>query len=192
MPTSSTTLNPIEDPWLGFLRAVDQELRQPAEIHCIGGFALLLLLENARPTGDVDLIGVVPDQAANDLTRSAGRGSNLAADHKLYLQVVRVVEPPSEYRSRLLDAAPVFKRLTIKILDPYDLVLTKLERNFPRDREDVRSLSSELRLDGRILRRRFDEELRPYLAVAADRTTLTFELWMEEFFSGGPAQCRRP
>jgi hypothetical protein len=187
MPTSNATLKPIDDPWLGFLRAVDETLRQPTEIHCIGGFALLLLLENARPTGDVDFIDAVPDQAAIDLARLAGKGSKLAADHKLYLQVVRVVEPPSEYRSRLLDAAPIFKKLTIKVLDPYDLILTKLERNFPRDREDVGSLISELRLDGDILRRRFDEELEPYLAVAADRTTRTFELWMEEFFSSGSA-----
>jgi hypothetical protein len=75
------------------------------------------------------------------------------------------------------------EKLEIKILDPYDLVLTKLERNFPRDREDARALIQGLGLDADVLRGRFDVELRPHLAVAPDRTIRTFDLWMEEFFS---------
>ena len=48
--------------------------------------------------------------------------------------------------------------------------------------EDVKALILELGLDADVLRKRFDDELRPYLAVAPDRTILTLELWMDEFF----------
>jgi hypothetical protein len=183
MPTSRTPLGPIQEPWLGFLRAVDKALKRPTEIHCIGGFALQLLLQASRPTGDVDFVQSVPDEAGVHLTEVAGRNTELAVEHKLYLNFVKVTEPPSGYATRLLDATPGdLKRLEIKVLDPYDLVLTKLERNSPRDREDVKALILELGLDADVLRTRFDDELRPYLAVAPDRTIMTFELWMDEFF----------
>jgi hypothetical protein len=184
MSTKEIALKPIQDPWLGFLRAVDKTLEEPTEIHCIGGFTLQLFLEKSRPTGDVDFVDTVPNDAAINLTEIAGKNTELAADHKLYLHLVKVIEPPSDYDTRLLDATPhSFVKLKIKVLDPYDLVLTKLERNFPRDREDVKALILELGLDAAVLRKRFDDELRPYLAVAPDRTIQTFELWMDEFFS---------
>jgi len=72
MSTSGIKLTPIAGPWLEFLRAVDTTLDHPTEIHCIGGFALLLLLKEPRPTGDVDFIGVVPSQSGRDLERTGG------------------------------------------------------------------------------------------------------------------------
>jgi hypothetical protein len=184
MPTENISIKPIQEPWLAFLRAVDRMLKSPAEIHCIGGFTLQLLLEESRPTGDVDFVGTVPDGASSILTKIAGRNTEVATTHRLYLDLVTVTEPPSDYETRLLDVTPQgLEKLTIKILDPYDLVLTKLERNSPRDREDVRALIRGLGLDADVLRERFDVELRPYLAVAPDRTILTLDLWMEEFFS---------
>jgi len=184
MPTKEISLKPIQEPWLGFLRAVDEKLEDPTEIHCIGGFTLQLLLEKSRPTGDVDFVETVPSNAGTSLTELAGKNTELALEHKLYLDWVKVTEPPSDYETRLFDATPRdLKKLKIKVLDPHDLVLTKLERNSPRDREDVKALILELGLEADILRKRFDAELRPYLAVTPDRTILTLELWLEEFFS---------
>jgi len=188
MTTSKIALEPIRDPWLAFLRAVDQELATRTEIHCIGGFAVLLLLDHSRPTGDVDCIEVLPHRSAPDLDRIAGSASLLAAQHKLHLQRVSVADKPCDYAGRLLDATPAgFRNLVIKVLDPYDLILTKVQRNFPRDRQDAGSLVSELGLDGRTLRARFEEELEPYLALAPESTIRTFGFWMEEFFPGDSA-----
>ena len=50
----------IPDPWLSFLRDVDQALENTVEIHCIGAFALLVLTGAPRPTADIDFIEVVP------------------------------------------------------------------------------------------------------------------------------------
>ncbi len=184
MPIKKISLKPIEEPWLGFLRAVDRTLEELTEIHCIGGFSLQLFLEKSRPTGDIGFVEAVPHDTAATLTKIAGENTELAVEHQLYLDLVKVTEPPSDYETRLLDATPRgLKKLKIKVLDPYDLVLTKLERNSPRDREDVEALILQLQLDADVLRARFDDELRPYLAVAPDRTILTFDLWMDEFFS---------
>lgn len=180
-------LRPIGSPWSEFLRDIDGHLHERTEIHCIGGFAHQLLCENSRPTGDVDVVETIPAGAGDRLGRLAGPGSDLGLRHRLSLEWVRVVEPPAGYRERLLDATPAdFENLRVRVLDPYDLVLTKIERNSPRDREDIRSLFAELDLDPAVLRSRFETELKPFLAVAPERTILTFDLWMEELGSRLP------
>ena len=183
MPANPEATKPIRGPWLTFLRAVDQALEDSVEIHCIGGFALTVLVDRARATGDVDFIHVLPEQAAKGLLRIAGQDSPLAAEHHLHVQAVSVADSPCDYVDRLIDATPSgFRKLKIMILDPYDLVLTKAQRNFPKDRDDARLLIEGRRLDGDTLRNRFEKEVKPYLAVAADKTALTVELWLNEFF----------
>jgi hypothetical protein len=44
----------IREPWLSFLRNLDQALKETVEVHCLGGFALGVLWGLPRPTGDVD------------------------------------------------------------------------------------------------------------------------------------------
>lgn len=64
-------------------------------------------------------------------------------------------------------------------LDPYDLALTKLERNIERDRNDVRYLVRTVPFDLDLLRERYRAEHRPYLGNPK-REDLTLELWIEE------------
>lgn len=71
-----------------------------------------------------------------------------------------------------------FKYLRLLALDPYDLALSKIERNSQRDRDDVKHLARVVPFDLDILRRRFDDELRPNLAIP-DREALTLQLWLD-------------
>jgi hypothetical protein len=64
-------------------------------------------------------------------------------------------------------------------LDPYDLALTKLERNIERDRSDVRYLARTVPFDLNTLRERYTTELRSYLAHPA-REDLTLQFWIED------------
>jgi hypothetical protein len=64
-------------------------------------------------------------------------------------------------------------------LDPYDLALTKLERNIERDRSDVRYLARTVPFDSEILRETYTTELRPYLGHPA-REDLTLQFWIED------------
>jgi len=56
--------------------------------------------------------------------------------------------------------------------------LTKLERNIERDRSDVRYLAKTVPFDLDLLRKRYREELRPYLGNPK-REDLTLQLWID-------------
>jgi len=60
-----------------------------------------------------------------------------------------------------------------------DLALSKLERNGERDRDDVLCLARAGFLDARILKTRYEEELRPYLTGNVDWHDKTAQLWLE-------------
>ena len=53
-----------------------------------------------RPTGDIDVIEVIPNEATAGLTTIAERGSS-RREHKLYLQIVTVASLPYSYEDRL-------------------------------------------------------------------------------------------
>jgi hypothetical protein len=172
----------ITDPWLSFLREVDRALERSVVAHCLGGFVLAALWELPRPTGDVDFIEVEPPDAANDLLDIAGDGSKLASRYKLHFHRVTVAEFPEDYASRLTDITPKgFGRLRLMALEIHDLVLAKLGRNSPRDRSDVEFLVRKGALDRRVLKERFEAELRPYVLDEA-RGRMILDLWLDEFF----------
>jgi Nucleotidyltransferase of unknown function (DUF6036) len=86
---------------------------------------------------------------------------------------------PDNYEARLTEIfAGSFTHLRLFALDPYDLALSKLERNAPRDREDFKHLARTIPLDLNILQERYRIELRPYLGNP-DREDLTLKLWTE-------------
>lgn len=174
--------NRLPEPWLSFLREVDQALEAVVELHCLGGFVLSVLEGLPRPTGDVDFIAVRPLPVGETLLRIAGKGTLLAKKYNLYLQHVTIADYPSEYESRLIDITPAgFRHLRLKALETHDVVLAKLSRNSPRDRDDVRFLVKKGVLDRSKLEERFEKELRPYLQNEK-RVLQAFELWLDEFF----------
>ena len=172
----------IREPWLSFLREVDRSLGEPVEVHCLGGFALSVLADLPRPTGDVDFIEVRPGSACRELLEIAGHGTALAAKHSLHFQRVSIAEYPAEYETRLLDITPgSLRKLKMMALEVHDVVLAKLSRNSPRDRFDVEFLAGKGLIRPDVLEQRFDTELRPYL-LNETRESLTLQLWLAEFF----------
>ncbi len=171
----------ISEPWLSFLRDVDQALKQTVEVHCLGGFVLSVLWELPRPTGDVDFVEIRPGTAANELMAIAGEGTELGEQYHLHFHRVTIAEYPEGYESRLIDITPKgFHRLRLKAFEVHDVVLAKLSRNSPRDRADVEFLAAKGALDRRTLMERFEAELRPYLLNDV-REALTLRLWLDEF-----------
>jgi hypothetical protein len=71
-----------------------------------------------------------------------------------------------------------WKHLRLMALDPYDLALSKLERNSQKDRDDVRFLARTVPLDLNILQQRYSTEFSWQLGVPA-REDLTLQLWTE-------------
>ncbi len=184
MSVEHWTSRPIGEPWLSFLREIDCALRASVTLHCIGGFALNVLIDMPRPTGDIDFVEMLPRNGGNQLLDLGGEGSAIANKYSLYLQHVTIVDCPCEYADRLIDATPTgLVHLRLCVLDPYDLLLTKVQRNSPTDLDDARQLVKQLQLDKTCLRSRFEDELLPYLAVTPEKTAFTVRLWLDELFA---------
>lgn len=170
----------VPQPWRAFLHEVDEHLHHEAHLHCYGGFVIAMCYGFERPTGDVDFLAVVPSDAIRDLLSIAGKESALKKKYGLYLDYFGTVDHPDGYEERLTEMFPgTFRHLHLWALDPYDLALTKLTRNLPRDREDVRYLAQSVPLDLSLLRSRYENEMRPYLGKPA-REDLTLHLWVDD------------
>jgi hypothetical protein len=169
-------------PWTEFLDELDDLLGESLELHCIGGFAVVAAYHLPRSTNDLDYFTLVPFKF--DLENMAGQGSALAQKHKVHVHRAAVASVPENYEERMTELFPGrFRRLRLFVLDPYDLVLSKLSRNADRDREDVKHLATELRLNPTILWERYQKELRPILIGPQERHDTTLEFWIEAYFS---------
>jgi hypothetical protein len=112
--------------------------------------------------------------------RWQGKGGKLHEKYKVYLDQVSVAQPPYEYESRLREMFPgAFRHLRLMALDPYDLALTKLDRNIERDRSDVRYLARTMPFDLNLLQERYTTELRAYLANPV-RADSSLQSWIED------------
>jgi Nucleotidyltransferase of unknown function (DUF6036) len=181
---SSNTEQDPPLPWSAFLDELDQAISEPIELHCIGGFVVSLLYGLPRPTGDVDYVAAIPRYRIEELEQLAGRGSKLAAKYEVHLQHVTVATMPEDYESRLKEMFPGrLKKLKIFAPDAYDLVLSKLERNSPKDQGDVEYLAKTVPLDPKILQDRYEKELRPNLMARESWHDGTLEMWIGSYFS---------
>jgi hypothetical protein len=164
--------------WVPFFKAIDAELKAPAELHCLGGFAIASKFGLPRATADVDFVEVGGAEAI-DLLKIAGRGTELAKKHKLYLDFVTIGAYPEDYEQRLEELSiDGLERLRIKVFEKHDIVLAKLGRAADHDREDVKYLASRVGLDVTVLRDRFENEVKFQCTnETKDRNTLDF--WIE-------------
>jgi len=173
----------LPSPWLEFLSAVDHALSSKVEVHCIGGFVLTLAYGARRTTGDVDYLTVAPSDAAAEIERLAGRQSKLAKTHKIFFhRAVGVTDLPENYDGRLVDLELGFDNLSLRVLEIYDLALSKLSRNSPKDREDVKFLAWSHNLSFAVLHERYANEMKPWIAND-DRHELTLNVVWREYFA---------
>jgi Nucleotidyltransferase of unknown function (DUF6036) len=167
------------EPWDSFLIEIDKAYHRPIELHCIGGFAMAMRYGLPRPTIDIDYVEVIPVSETARLQALAGKGTALHAKRGVYMQHVGIVTVPENYLDRIAPMFPAaYSALRLFGLEGHDLALSKLGRNSPRDREDVKYLAHAVPLDLGLLEARYRLELRPYLAHE-ERHDLTMRLWIE-------------
>jgi len=171
----------IPQPWRAFLSDLDSRLTEAVELVCGGGFVMSLQYGLARPTADVDVVEVRPQPLTVDLMTLAGRASPLHRKYGVYLDHVTVSTCPDGYEDRLAEMFPgVFRWLRLFAFDAYDLALSKLGRNAERDREDVYYLARTVPLDLDTLKKRYEDEMRPYLGDDIQkRADGTLRWWVE-------------
>jgi hypothetical protein len=171
--------NQAPEPWHSFLGELDREASEETRLDCMGGFVVTLLYGLPRATADLDVLLIAPREQRAPLLELGVRGGALHRKYKIYLDYVGVAKVPEDYEERLTEMFPgAYKRLRICALDPYDLALSKLERNIQRDRDDVRHLAHFVPLDLKILAERYQKELRWQLGNP-EREDLTLKLWTE-------------
>ncbi len=169
----------LPEPWKSFLTDLDGMISSDVALHCLGGFVVTACYGLPRPTGDLDVLRVLPSQAQALLLEVAGRDSELHEKHGVYLDVVTVATYPESYEQRLTEVfVGACQRIHLFALDPYDVALAKLERNFQRDRGDFEYLAQTVPLDLSILRNRYNEEMREYLG-RPEREDVTLQLWID-------------
>lgn len=165
------------EPWHSFLTDIDEFVDDEMHLHLIGGFVITVIYGSPRQTRDLDALTAI--RFDPKLLEYAGQGSLLHKKHKVYLDPVGVTTPPEDYADRLTEVfAGLYKKLKLLALDPYDIALTKLERNTERDRDDVKHLARVVPFDLEILNARYHNELRIYLGNP-QREDLTLKLWIE-------------
>jgi len=139
MARGKTTLT-IPPEWDLFLSAVDRALSRACTLRCLGGFALTAVYGLPRSTADMDYIEIAPLENETQLLSVAGRGSKLAKKHGFYIQRTTVAKYPDEFESRMDKLELGLRNLNVYILGPYDLALSKVCTDRPKDMEDARYL----------------------------------------------------
>jgi hypothetical protein len=71
--------------------------------------------------------------------------------------------------------------LKLLIPDPYDFILSKLQRASQKDLDDADYLFKDQKLRSQILRERYTQELRAYLIGPPERHDATLDRWREVF-----------
>ena len=145
--------NRPREPWDSFLKELDAAVNSTLRLECIGGFVVTQLYGLNRPTADVDVIKLAPREAAETVMALGVRGGPLSKKHLIYVDRVAVAVVPENYEDRLVEMFPdAYQHLRLMDLDPYDLALSRLERNNQKDRDDVRFLARTVPFDLEVLR----------------------------------------
>ena len=169
----------VPEQWRSFLEELDQGATEEIRLDCMGGFVVTVLYGFSRETSDLDVLLIAPREQGRPLLELGAQGGTLHKKYKVYLDYVGVAKVPEDYEERLtVMFAGEFKHLRICALDPYDLTLSKLERNIQRDRDDVKHLARVIPFDLEILKERYEKELRWQLGNP-EREDLTLKLWIE-------------
>jgi hypothetical protein len=169
----------IPEPWSSFLADLDALTKTETRLECLGGFVLTQIYGLPRYTADLDSVTINPREELPTLLAAARQGSPLHKKHGVYLDFVTVATVPENYEDRLTEMFPgAFPHLRLFALNAYDLALAKLGRNIQRDRDDVKFLAQKIPFDITLFKRRYNEELRPYVANP-QREDLTLQLWIE-------------
>jgi hypothetical protein len=116
-----------------FLAEVGKRYPQAAQLILLGGSALCLL-GSSRPTLDIDYVG--NDLRKNELQQLIDL---IAQEMQLEIEAVPIdefVPVPADAQSRWLPVGR-FGLIDVFIMDPYTIALSKLDRGFDTDIEDI-------------------------------------------------------
>lgn len=81
----------IPEPWLSFLKELDDAVDMPARLDCMGGFVVTMLYGLNRPTADIDVLEIAPAAVAAEFRRLGSMGGALHRKYGIYLDHVELL-----------------------------------------------------------------------------------------------------
>jgi len=116
-----------------FLKSVGKDCQPKSTLFLLGGGALEML-GGAHPTADLDYVG--DDNQQNNLQKLMAQ---IADKLNIEVEAVPIADfvplPENAHKRAILVGE--FGNLTVYIFDPYTIALSKLERGFDTDIEDI-------------------------------------------------------
>lgn len=140
------------------LHSLDRGLDEPADLILVGGAALLLLVDDARVTFDLDALG------SPGLARIERVAANLQVDGASVPLSSRSAmfegHLPDDWSQRLRwHALPHLQRLRVGTPAPEDLAVMKVFRLLSKDADDILRLAGLAGFDRDLFRRGFESAL---------------------------------
>jgi hypothetical protein len=173
----------VPSPWKEFPLELDALLPEPVTFECVGGFAVVVAYALPRSTNDLDYFTLEPSNLTTVVHNLAGEGSALAKTHKVHIHRAAIASLPEDYQERMTEIYPgIFKQIRLFVLDPCDLVLSKLCRNAQRDREDAKYLINTQHIDVTVFKKRYDRELKCNLIGDPKEREDALQMWIEDYF----------
>lgn len=128
-----------------FFQNIDRDWQpsgcEPIDLHIIGSTALFLKTDYDRETKDSDILQLSADKSEtmSSLKILAGKGTELARKHGLYLDIVpaHVLFLPLQPDYEICTALSKIQNFKIFVLDVHDVVVSKLLPYRTQDREDI-------------------------------------------------------
>jgi len=108
----------------------------------------------------MDYIEIAPIDKEAELVSIAGPESKLAKKHGLFIHRTGVAHYPYEFESRMQHLDLGLPRFEMFVLGPYDLVLSKLCSDRPKDEEDAKYLIGKTALNWETFLNIWESELK--------------------------------
>ena len=84
------------------MRELDERLKGPVKLRCLGGFVITQQYGIGRETSDIDYLALAAQSRHDDVEALAGLGSKLHRKYRVYTQYVGIVIADSFPCSHLL------------------------------------------------------------------------------------------
>ena len=182
-----------EEELFAFLRDIDDRLdgeglNSKVALRILGGAAAVIAYGSPRGTTDID--GHLDNERIQKkLEQWAGEGKELALKHDLYFQAANttlmLIEEP-EWMDRCIEIGKGrLKNIRVMVVSKEDLILSKLSRYNDRDREDIRFIAENHKVDVKTVIA-FYKSARGYYVGHLPTLDQTFNIVLEEHFDHKP------
>ena len=182
-----------EEELFEFLKDIDarfegEALKSRVTLFVLGGAAAVIAYGSRRGTQDIDA-WLEDKRVSEKLERLAGKDTDLAKKHGIYFQAANtsfmLIEEP-EWRDRSIEILKGrLKHFKVMAVGKEDLILSKLGRYNDRDREDIRFLTEERKVDVKKLIAYYKAARGFYIGQLSTLDS-TFNVVLEEHFGHKP------